>query len=64
MKMTAQQYHKQKQAAHEWKVCYNDALTGKEHSFTCSTYMKRSHELLLSSNSFVKNVIFSKNLGV
>ncbi len=60
MKLTAQQYHKKKLSSHEWKVTYIDAQSGKQHSFTCSNAMKRSHELLMQSK-YVKDVKFERN---
>jgi len=62
MKMSSQQYNKLVRAQHDWTVVYNDAATGKEVKFTCSNAMKRSHELMMKDNPYVKNVQFKKGI--
>ena len=62
MKLTSKQYHKKVQSEHSWTVTYNDAVTGKEVKFSCSNAMKRSHELLMYNNAYVKNVVFKKGI--
>lgn len=61
MKQTGRQYHKVKESSHEWTVSYTDVVSKKEVKFTCSNFMKKSHEILLSKNSFVNNVNFTKS---
>ena len=63
MKMTAQQYHKAKKAAHDWKVSYTLSSDGSKHSFTCSNAMKNSHYLNMKDNPYVKDLTFSRNTG-
>ena len=60
MKLNAKQYHKKVQSTHDWIVSYNDSISGKEVKFSCSNAMKRSHEILMKNNPYVKNVVFKK----
>ena len=62
MKLNAKQYHKKVQSTHDWTVTYDDVATGKQVKFSCSNAMKRSHELLMYNNAYVKNVVFKKGL--
>ncbi len=62
MKLSAQAFHKLKQAEHNWTVSYTDVATGKQAKFTCSNQMKRSHELMMQGNPYVRDVCFVKGV--
>lgn len=61
-KISSKQYNKLVRTQHDWTVCYNDVATGKEVTFTCSNAIKRSHEILMKNNQFVRNVKFMKGI--
>jgi hypothetical protein len=62
MQMSGKQYNKLVRAAHDWTVSYIDAVSNKEVKFTCSNAMKRSHEIMMRSSPYVKEVMFKKGI--